>query len=133
MDGLAKEARVSFMQHINDTVIIDIAAAFADLTAAGRADGYFFCYRLAAPGTKFHGNLFSREWLMVCFDLLPLGHYEAINDYLQIHFIIYRCNCRNPKTLLGSSVEAQGQSCLLPLRNWGSRQESKSGNPIKGT
>jgi hypothetical protein len=65
VDGPADEARVSFMQHINDTVLINIPATFADLTAAGRADTYFFCHRLPACATEFHGNLFSIEWLMV--------------------------------------------------------------------
>jgi len=59
-DRPAKKRGKAFVQHIDDTVVVDGLPAFAEAPAAGGAGGDFICNRLAARRTEFHGVILRR-------------------------------------------------------------------------
>jgi hypothetical protein len=55
-DSSAKKAGMSFMENINDTVIVYVLSSFTDFATTRWAIGNFFSDRLVTVWTEFHGR-----------------------------------------------------------------------------
>jgi hypothetical protein len=61
-NGPAKKAGMSFMENINNAVIVYILSAFIDFFSARRAGGDFFRYRLITVRAKSHDVTLKVVW-----------------------------------------------------------------------
>jgi hypothetical protein len=53
-DGPAKKTGVTFVQNVDDAVIVNVFSTFSDLVSTQRTNGDLFSHWLIAGGTKSH-------------------------------------------------------------------------------